>query len=211
MRTVGGDLYAFVANSHQVGVLVADVTGHGVPAALIASMAKVAFSSQADLAATPGKLLEGMNRALCGQQLEGQFVTATYAHIDTDAHCVRYSRAGHPPPLLWQPGPRQVVQLTSGGVFMGFDPDATYPADETPIGRGDRLVLYTDGLLEVTNAAGEFFGDEGLKTFVEANSELRADEFADTLLAHLRQWSGRRGDERTFEDDVTLAVVSVQA
>jgi phosphoserine phosphatase RsbU/P len=211
MRTIGGDLYAFVVNDQQLGVLVADVTGHGVPAALVASMAKVAFSSQADSVATPGKLLEGINRALCGQQLEGQFVTATYVHIDTNAHCVRYSSAGHPPPLLWQLGPRQILRLTSGGVFMGFDPEATYPAAETRVGRGDRLVIYTDGLIEVTNADGEFFGEDALQRFLEANSGLGADEFADALLAHLRRWSSRREDDRAFEDDVTLVVVSVQA
>ena len=101
MRMVGGDLYDFVSQDRQAAVLVADVTGHGVPAALIASMAKVAFTSQADAVGRPGDLLAGMNRALCGQ-MEAQFVTASYVSIDLEARCVRYSTAGHPPPLLWR-------------------------------------------------------------------------------------------------------------
>ena len=210
MRTVAGDIYDFVVNGPQVSVLVADVTGHGVPAALIASMAKVAFSAQAEAAPYPGQVLAGMNKALCGQ-LEGQFVTATYVHIDTSTHRVRYSNAGHPPPLLWQPGPGQIVELAGGGVFMGFDPGATYPASEIPVGRGDRLVLYTDGLLEVTNSAGQYFGDDELKAFIEANNERRVDDFADALLAHLQHWSGHGRDERPFEDDLTLAVVDIRA
>ena len=71
--------------------------------------------------------------------------------------------------------------------------------------------MYTDGLLEATNAAGQFFGSEGLKAFVEANSATRADEFADSLLARLRRWTGRRGGGPAFEDDVTLVVVNIEA
>lgn len=209
MRTVGGDMYDFVADDQRMGVLVADVTGHGVPAALIASMAKVAFSSQAAAAADPDKLIAGMNRALCGQ-FKGQFVTATYAHVDTSAHLVRYTNAGHPPPFLWRSAARQAVELNGGGALMGFDPNVAYSTGEARIEPGDRLVLYTDGLIEAADGAGEFFGLEGLKAFLEAHEALRADEFADALLAHLRERSGRRREERAFEDDVTLAVVDVR-
>ena len=207
MRSVGGDIYDFVLQGRQVAVLVADVTGHGVPAALIASMAKVAFTAQADSVSRPGELLARMNRSLCGQ-LEAQFVTATYVCIDLDARSVRYSNAGHPPPLVWQPGPAQIVELTGGGVFMGFDPEAVYSMGEMPIGRGDRVVLYTDGLLEVMNAAGEFFGIDRLRAFVEAHCAMRADDFADALLAHLGEWAGRR-TRPAFDDDVTLVVLDV--
>ena len=155
MRAVAGDLYDFAAVDEQrAAVLVADVSGHGVPAALIASMAKVAFSAQADRAAHPDELLVGMNRALCGNGLEGQFVTATYAYIDTARHRVQYSSAGHPPPLLWRAGPREMTELTGGGVFLGFDPDASYPTCEAPVGPGDRLVLYTDGVVEGDEQGG---------------------------------------------------------
>ena len=104
-------------------------------------------SAQADRAAYPDELLAGMNRALCGHHLEGQFVTATYVYIDPAHHRVQYSNAGHPPPLLWRAGPRQITELTGGGVFLGFDSNASYPTFDVPIGRGDRLVLYTDGVV----------------------------------------------------------------
>ena len=150
-----------------------------------------------------------MNRALCGQ-FKGQFVTATYAHVDAAAHLVRYTNAGHPPPFLWRSAARQAVELNGGGALMGFDPNVAYSTGEARIESGDRLVLYTDGLIEAADGAGEFFGLEGLKAFLEAHEALRAGEFADALLAHLRERSGRRREERAFEDDVTLAVVDVR-
>ncbi len=210
MRSVGGDMYDFVVDGQQLGVLVADVTGHGVPAALIASMAKVAFSSQAAAAAAPGQLIAGMNRALCGQ-FRGQFVTATYMHIDPAAHRVRYTNAGHPPPLLWRAATGQAAELTGGGVLMGFDSDEVYATGEARLEDGDRLILYTDGVLEVADGAGKFFDGDGLKGFVERHTALSAEEFADALLAHLAERSSRRRERRGFEDDVTLAVVDVRA
>ena len=208
MRTVGGDMYDFLFDGSHIGVLVADVTGHGVPAALIAVMAKVAFSSQAAAAAKPGRLIAGMNRALCGQ-FQAKFVTATYMHIDPASHLVRYTNAGHPPPFLWRPTTREGVELIGGGMLMGFDPDAVYTTGEARIEPRDRLVLYTDGVLEVADRAGEFFGIDGLLAFVERHEALGADEFADVLLAHLRERTSRRSADRAFEDDVTLAVVDV--
>lgn len=208
MRSVAGDMYDFVAAADRgLGTLVADVTGHGVPAALIASMAKVAFTSQAGCADQPGTLLAGMNRALCGH-LERQFVTAIYLHVDATRRVVRYSNAGHPPALVWQPGPQQVVALEGGGLFMGFDPDASYPTGEMPLSRGDRLVVYTDGVIEVTRPDGAFFERPGLEALIRDCSHLAAEPFADALLDHLALWSGH-GVGGSFEDDVTLVVIDV--
>ena len=210
MRSIGGDMYDFVVDGRQLGVLVADVTGHGVPAALIASMAKVAFTSQAAASAAPGRLIAGMNRALCGQ-FRGQFVTATYMHIDPASQRVRYTNAGHPPPLLWRAATRQAAELAGGGVLMGFDADEVYATGEARLEDGDRLVLYTDGVLEVADGSGRFFDGDGLKAFVERHAALPAEEFADTLLAHLRERISRHRERRGFDDDVTLAVVDVRA
>ena len=209
MRSIGGDMYDFVVDGRRLGVLVADVTGHGVPAALIASMAKVAFSSQAPAAASPGQLIAGMNRALCGQ-FRGQFVTATYMHIDPASRRVRYTNAGHPPPFLWRAATREVAELAGGGVLMGFDSNEAYATGEARIEDGDRLVLYTDGVIEVADGSGEFFGDDGLKAFVARHEALSAEAFADALLAHLRKRKSGRREGRGFEDDVTLAVIDVR-
>ena len=104
MTSVAGDFYDFIVSDDQhAGLLIADVSGHGVPAALIASMVKMAATSQRDNAADPARLLAGMNAALCGNT-QKQFVTAAYVHLDSISGTLRYSAAGHPPMLLLRRG-----------------------------------------------------------------------------------------------------------
>ena len=99
MTAVAGDFYDFLEiDAERIGILVADVAGHGVPAALIASMVKVAFAAQKDHADSPAEVLAGMNETLCGR-LAGQYVTAAYLFIDTRSRIIRYGAAGHPPML----------------------------------------------------------------------------------------------------------------
>src|SRR5260370_23974341 len=100
MTSVAGDFYDFlIVDEHRLGILVADVAGHGVPAALIASMVKVAITAQAAHAHDPGLVLSGLNQVLCSQ-MSGQFVTAAYVFVDSSARVARYAAAGHPPLLL---------------------------------------------------------------------------------------------------------------
>ena len=186
-------------------MLVADVSGHGVPAALIASMVKVAASAQAAHAADPGRVLSGINQVFCGQ-LDQQFITGGYLHVDTGEGRFAYASAGHPPSMLWRAGARCVEELADGGPLLGLFDGAAYVSSTGRIAPGDRILLYTDGVVEATNGAGEFFEGERLKDFLAAHPDLPADTFADMLLRHLQTWSGRR---RGFDDDLTLVVVDV--
>ncbi len=104
MTAVAGDFYDYVvADDHQARLLIADVSGHGVPAALIASIVKLAAASQRALADEPSRLLSGMNSALFGNT-QNQFVTAAYVHLNAESRELRYSAAGHPPMLLLRNG-----------------------------------------------------------------------------------------------------------
>jgi sigma-B regulation protein RsbU (phosphoserine phosphatase) len=110
MAAVAGDFYDFVtADQNRVGILVADVAGHGVPAALIASMIKVAMQSVVSCAHDPGAVLRELNRVLCGE-LRGRLVSAAYLWIDTQSRSVSYSAAGHPPLLRWARGALQRIE-----------------------------------------------------------------------------------------------------
>ena len=104
MTSVAGDLYDFlIIGEQQLGLFIADVSGHGVPAALIASMVKMAATSQRVNAAHPAQLLTGMNAALCGNT-QGQYVTAAYVHLNAETREMRYAAAGHPAMLLLRDG-----------------------------------------------------------------------------------------------------------
>ncbi len=209
MSAVAGDFYDFLpVDEKHLGVLVADVTGHGIPAALIASMLKVAFAGQASHAHDPARVLTGLNRALCGK-FEEHFVTAAYLFVDLENRLLRYSAAGHPPLLLATRAQPNVREIHENGLMLGLFPEATYSSIEIAMDRGDRCLLYTDGVLEASNAAREEFGKSRCKEFLESHRSHAAAEFADNLLATVATFSGSNSG-RPHEDDITLLVLDFQ-
>jgi sigma-B regulation protein RsbU (phosphoserine phosphatase) len=210
MSAVAGDFYDFlVLDDKRIGVLIADVTGHGVPAALIASMLKVAFAAQSGHADAPARVLTGLNRALCGK-FEDHFVTAAYVFIDMQAGVLRYAGAGHPPLLLVSRAAAKARHIEENGLMLGLFPDAAYTAIELPLSDGDRYLLCTDGVLEAKNADEQEFGRSGSMRFLESNSSLRAKPFSDKLIDELSRWSGHLSGGAQ-EDDITLVVLDFQA
>src|SRR6185312_6826938 len=116
MTSVAGDFYDYVVcGNGAAGLLIADVSGHGVPAALIASMVKLAAASQRDAARDPAQFLLGMNRVLCGNT-QNQFVTAAYVYLDSGERSIHYAAAGHPPMLLLRDG--QVHKIEENGLML---------------------------------------------------------------------------------------------
>jgi phosphoserine phosphatase RsbU/P len=202
MSAVAGDFYDFVEiDRHQLGVLVADVSGHGVPAALIASMVKVALAAQRERADQPAAVLAGLNETLW-DQLGGQYVTAAYLFIDTRSALMRYAAAGHPYMVHLTHGGQDVREIEKNGLALGFMRDARYEELELPLETGDRLLLYTDGLTEAENASEDFFGLERVKIALTAGVALAPDAAADALLNTMDAWSGR-----PVADDLTIVLV----
>jgi sigma-B regulation protein RsbU (phosphoserine phosphatase) len=195
MTAVAGDFYDFlIADRQQAGLFIADVSGHGVPAALIASMVKLAATSQRANATDPAMLLSGMNTVLCGNT-QDQFVTAAYVYLDAASSTLRYSAAAHPPMLLLRDG--NVLELAENGLMLAAFSFATYATIEHPLQTGDRLVLYTDGILEAANAAGEEFGPERLAALLQKSAPLSPDEAADQIISSLKLWSKSQNDDLT--------------
>ncbi len=204
MTYVAGDFYDFISiDQHRVGLLVADVSGHGVPAALIAAMIKVATRSIVHCAHDPREVLRGLNRALSGQ-LRNQFVTASYLWIDTEKHTALYSAAGHPPLLRWHEG--KLERIESNGLLFGVMPEPDYPVCDIPIIPGDRFLLYTDGLTEPENSKGVPFGDSMLEQVVRRNQSCPASELADQLLTEIHHWQPATD---TQQDDITFIIADV--
>ncbi len=198
MTSVAGDFYDYiVAGPQQAGFLIADVSGHGVPAALIASMVKLAAASRRDHASDPSAFLTRMNAALFGNT-QNQFVTAAYVHLDSVAGELRYSAAGHPPMLLLRAG--EIHHVEENGLILAAFDFATYSNRVHRLERGDRLLLYTDGVLEGTNRAGDFFGLDALCDTLRKTAGQSVSEAADLIVSRVQSWSNVQ------EDDVTLLV-----
>ena len=206
MTSVAGDFYDFIEiDEKHIGILIADVSGHGLPSALIASMLQVALTAQAGHASDPAKVLLGLNHALCGK-FTYNFVTAAYVYVDLEKNLMRYAGAGHPPVLQWRNSTGQTAKLLENGLVLGMVEEATYDALEFPLELGDRYVLYTDGVLEATNSAREEFGADRFMRFIENHKHLVADQFSETFLTELSRWSNQTA-EQGQQDDITLLVI----
>jgi len=206
MTSVAGDFYDFIiVDEKHVGILIADVSGHGLPAALIASMLQVALAAQFAHASEPGRVLSGLNQALCGK-FRAHFVTAAYLFVDMEKSSMSYAGAGHPPLLLWRSSARSASEVVENGVVLGQFPDESYSAVQMSVEPGDRAVLCTDGILETRDPSQEMFGIDRSKLFLEANHDLGAEQLADSLLDELSRWSGHpKGQVR--DDDITLLAI----
>jgi sigma-B regulation protein RsbU (phosphoserine phosphatase) len=206
MSLVAGDFYDFIlVDEKHIGILVADVSGHGLAAALIASMLQVALAAQSPHACNPAQVLAGLNRSLCGK-FKRHFVTAVYIFVDMEKNILSCSGAGHPPLLHWRAAKQSASEVLENGLLLGLFPTATYSSIDVPLHPGDRAILYTDGILETKSPSEEEYGSDLLRGFLVSNHDLKADMFADLLFDELRGWSERtKGDGQ--EDDITLLVI----
>ncbi len=210
MTAVAGDFYDFIlVDEKHLGILVADVSGHGMPAALIASMLKIALASQVVNAADPAKVLDGLNQALCGK-FEHHFVTAAYLFVDLEKHTLTYAGAGHPPLLLWGGGTEGIREVEENGLFLGRFPWATYTSVELPLDYGSWALLYTDGIPETRDLSGEEFAKGGFKQFIQREKCTSSGQFADRLLEELSAWAAR-GPGAELDDDITIVALHVGA
>ena len=209
MSSVAGDFYDFIlVDRKQVGMLIADVSGHGLPAALIASMLQMALAGQVAHASDPARVLTGLNQALCGR-FQRDYVTAAYVFVDLEKRATHYAGAGHPPLLHWRKCTGKTEEICENGLVLGQFPEATYNAVQVPTNPGDRLVLYTDGIPEALNAENEQCGIDRFKEFVKFHHDLAASQFADKLLDELWRWSGLLPGH-TQGDDITLLTIQFE-
>jgi len=201
MSEVAGDFYDFlIVDDRRVGLLIADVSGHGVPAALVASMVKVAIAAQAEHASDPARVMAGLNSVLSGK-LQGQFVTAAYLFLDLENGTASYSAAGHPPLLHYRAAEQSIQGVVENGLILGIMPFASYQSKESRLESGDRFLLYTDGVVEA-NQRGEEFGEERVKQILAR--PLSAPDLCRSLGAEISSWS-----QGVANDDVTIVAVGI--
>jgi sigma-B regulation protein RsbU (phosphoserine phosphatase) len=200
---VGGDWYfAQAYPDKKIALQIADVSGHGLSAAFIGSMAKLAMT----VAATtqPDELLAGMNKLLAPQIPPGRFVTMGGCLYDPETGTVRWARAGHPPALIVRAGTNEVTQLLGDGFAVGFFEDSEYTLIEERLAVGDALLMFTDGVSEAQDRSGEAFGIGRLsRALAEANTQPSCGSM---LMKILDAFDSFRG-ERLLRDDITLVLL----
>jgi phosphoserine phosphatase RsbU/P len=202
----GGDCYdALTFDEDVLGLLIADVAGKGLPAALLMSNLQAAVRAFSEGAAAPDQVCARVNRLLCGHMVSGRFVTACYVRLDCRRHVLTCANAGHNPPLLVR-GSGEIVRLATGGTVLGVFPDRTYEQHQVDIRGGDRLVLYTDGITEATSPHGEEYGEERLAGAITDRAGLDAPALTAALFDDVLAFA-----DGTLQDDATIVSVVVAA
>jgi serine phosphatase RsbU (regulator of sigma subunit) len=202
-RAVGGDFYDFLRfDDGRVGLVIGDVAGKGMPAALVMAVATTLLRGLADAGQTPGQVLQRVNQVLNRDLPSGVFVTCLYAILEPDSGRLIFANAGHNLPYLHTT--TGVTALRATGMPLGLMADMIYEEQVATIPAGATVLFYSDGLVEAHNARRELFGGQRLRTFI-CNQKEQAATLAETLLNSLREFTG---DDAEQEDDITLVALT---
>lgn len=202
LRHVGGDFYDVVRISEtQTALCIADVSGKGMPAALLMSSLQAALRPLMWDTRSPRELCSRLNRILCDIAPVGKFVSLFYAVLDSKDNRLTYCNAGHNPPLLVRAN-GTASELNAAGAVLGQFPDWVYEQSDLQLQPGDRLMMFTDGLIEACNQNDEPFGEENLVRIARENQGLAADELKSCLIGAASKHCGIR-----FQDDATMIVL----
>ena len=207
---VGGDFYdIFPAGGSNVAMALGDVSGKGLPAALLMRLIHGGVRSSAwhQSPAQHEESSRQLNQLLLTQSSQAQFASMFWCYYEPRIELLRYVNAGHCPPLLLQAGETRIERLNGGGPVLGLLKDAGYRQEAVPFSPGDLLVLYSDGIVEATNGDGEEFGEERLCAALLRLRAGSAEEIRAGLLGELKAFLG--GEQP--EDDRTLMIVRAQS
>ncbi|HLY19059.1 MAG TPA: SpoIIE family protein phosphatase [Bryobacteraceae bacterium] len=202
---VSGDyLDVLRLDESHLALCVADVIGKGVPAALLMSNVQAAVHALAGEKLSTGELAGRINRIVAGNLGSGKFITFFYGVLDSQRRRFSYTNAGHCEPILVRQN-GECTRVNHGGVVLGVFPDWTYHEAHLDLSPGDRLVLFTDGITEIANAADEEFGEERLMEVLRTHRALDAEAMQQRVMAAVADFSGGK-----FQDDATLIVTAVE-
>ncbi|MBN2079958.1 MAG: SpoIIE family protein phosphatase [Spirochaetes bacterium] len=203
---VGGDFFDFIRiDGARFGVFIADVSGHGIPAALISSMLKISLTAHKANAARPAMILEGIYELIV-DKLGGHFVTASYAFFDMESRTMLYSSAGHVPAYIWKGEGGPMARLESTGRMLSALSSPGCSVRRVTLGPGDRIVMYTDGITENRNGDGIFLGEDRLVELLDSNRLRSAAEAADVVMEEVLRWGGIGA---RLDDDAMIILLDV--
>lgn len=201
IEQIGGDFFdVFQLEDNSFGFLIADVTGHGIPAALVMSMSTMMFRFHAPYHDQPAALFSVINSRVKSILLDGQYITAFYLIYNADQQTLTFSNAGHTRALFYRKDQSKIMALDTQGFFLGISDLSSHEEKTIRVNKGDRLFLYTDGIAELKNTSGEDFGEKGLARILKEKYDLAAGNFCDELLDQLNHHAplDSRSDDIAF-------------
>jgi phosphoserine phosphatase RsbU/P len=204
VRGVGGDYYDYIpVNEHTVQVVIADVAGKGVPAALLMSATAAALQMEVSEKRDMLEVVNRLNNGIYSVSDGNRYVTLLLADLDALSRSLRYVNCGHNPGLLFQANTRDVVPMNSSCFPVGMFDSVTCEINRADLAAGDLLVLYTDGITEAENSQGEEFGMERLSAVIRRDSSLSAEELMNNIFQSAKDFCQGVG----FNDDATVLIV----
>jgi sigma-B regulation protein RsbU (phosphoserine phosphatase) len=207
-KEVGGDYYDIIQlDEHNIGVIVADVSGKGVPGSMVMTMTRALVRMEAVHNLSPADTLKKVNRIIATDIRRGMFVTALYLILNIKSHTILVSSAGHNPLVLWRKNKRACELLNPNGIALGFDKgpvfERTIKEQLIQLNWGDRIVAYTDGVVESMNPNDQEFGSERFYQVVNQLAEMPSERFIKTVVSALDKHQASAPQH----DDITLVSV----
>ncbi len=207
-KEVGGDYYDYLSHDNdRLDLVIADVSGHNVGAALIMSEARTMIRSRSGQFSHPDDLLRELNQFLYEDLTKAElFITLFYLQYRPDTRVVEYASAGHSPTLLWQAAKAQCLRLDPEGLIVGVKKEFPYERDSYKLESGDVMIMYTDGLTEAENQENELFGEQRLAGLLRDNHHLQPQELINYVVDQVRIFTGHQN----FTDDVSMIVLQAE-
>ena len=209
-KEVGGDFFDVIPfevmqlGGDRIGIMIADVSGKGIPAALFMALSRIVVRVNAlQHQSHPEDAIRDSNVIITADSKAGMFVTLFYGILDARNNLFTYVNAGHNPAIVWRPSDGSFKELKATGIAIGVEQDVNYSSGTVLLEGGDVMVLYTDGITEAENAAVEMFGEDRLRAIIQESSNLSSDEIADKILLGVQEFT----NDQPQSDDITLVVV----
>jgi len=210
-KIVGGDFFNVVKrNDNQMLSIVGDVAGKGIPAALYAAHLQSMFESLSEQSVSPAKILNDLNHLICRRLREGDFITAVIAFFESGEKSLTIARAGHNWPLYYCSQTKKIEPLKTKGVCLGVDKDMGFSScleeKSMPVGSGDVLLLYSDGITEAMNASHHLFDQSRLEAALRESAHFPADKIVERINLRLDEFV----QSEELHDDVTMVAIKVK-
>lgn len=204
-RIVGGDWYDYWEEDGRLILVIGDAAGSGIPAALLATLAMSAIRSEASYSRSAVDVLIKANRAILPHRLDDRFITTFYCELDLESLRLEYVNAGHNDPILIRGGTSLKALGSHHRTILGAFDDPDLKAEEIQLEPGDRLFLYTDGVIDCRDSRRRAFGENRLRRFLKKSGARKAEAFMDDLVTTLEGFSGGKMD-----DDYTILLCDIE-